>query len=95
LVGVLFADILSINCAVFYKISHRCKKRASEGRTVKKRDFVPGALMLFGLLVFFLAPPIVLLDGYTLKDAGFGLFSISFFLGFLTLVARLSHRERK
>lgn len=62
---------------------------------MKKRDFVPGALMLAGLLVFFFAPPIVVLDGYTLKDTGFGLFAISFFLGFLTLVARLSQKERK
>ena len=62
---------------------------------MKKRDFIPVALMLVGLLVYFFAPPIVTFDEYTLKDAGFGLFAISFFLSFLTLVARLSYKERK
>jgi hypothetical protein len=55
--------------------------------------FILGALMLVGLIVYFFAPPIVLLDDYTLRDVGFGLFALSFFLTFIMIVAQLSRKK--
>jgi hypothetical protein len=57
--------------------------------------FILGALMLVSLLVCFFAPPIYLLDDYTLRDVGFGLFALSFFLVFLMIVAAFSQKKDK
>ncbi len=61
---------------------------------MKPGYFILGALMLVGLLMYFFAPPIVIVNyDYTIKDAGLGVFGLGFFLSFLTLVSRLSHKK--
>ena len=56
--------------------------------------FILGVLMFVGLLVYFFASPIILLGDYTLRDAGFGLFGLSFFLSFMTALGRLSRKKQ-
>ena len=61
---------------------------------MKPGYFILGALMLVGLLIYLFAPPIVIINyDYTVKDAGLGVFGLGFFLSFLTLVSRFSHKK--
>jgi len=61
---------------------------------MKPGYFILGALMLVGLLIYLFAPPIVIINyDYTLKDVGLGIFGLGFFLSFLTIVGRFSHRK--
>jgi hypothetical protein len=70
------------------------KNEHVEGDTMKAGYFILGALMLVGLLIYFFAPPIVIVNyDYTLKDAGLGIFGLGFFLSFLTIVSRFSHKK--
>jgi hypothetical protein len=70
------------------------KNEQVEGDTMKPGYFILGALMLVGLLIYVFAPPIVIVNyDYTLKDVGLGLFGLGFFLSFLAIVSRLSHKK--
>ncbi len=62
---------------------------------MKRGYFILGALMLIGLLVYFFAPPLYVLDEYTIRDVGFGVFALTFFLTFVKLVADLSQKRGK
>jgi hypothetical protein len=62
---------------------------------MKTGYFILGALMLIGLLVYFFAPPLYVLDEYTIRDVGFGVFALSFFLTFLKIVADFSQKKDK
>ncbi len=63
---------------------------------MKPGYFILGALMLVGLLIYLFAPPIVIINyDYTVKDAGLGVFGLGFFLSFLTIISRFSHRKEQ
>ena len=69
---------------------------ASETGKMKIGYFILGALMLVSLLVCFFAPPLCcILDDYTLRDVGLGVFALSFFVTFLMIVTDFSHKKDK